>query len=95
MRITAFIGAAALGLCMLVFAPVAMADPAPNICVIELSQPVALDHAVKTAEMTCAVLAIDVAAAVPIMPGDEDEDAGTCMVKAHATIVDYAGHCTV
>lgn len=92
MRITAFIGAAVLGLSMLAFAPVAMADPAPNICVLDLSQPVALDHAVKTAEMTCSGLAVDVAAAVPIVPGDEDEAAGTCMIKAHATVLDVAGH---
>ncbi|QDZ10536.1 hypothetical protein [Devosia ginsengisoli] len=91
MRITAFIGAAVLGLCMLAFTPVAMADPAPNICALDLSQTVTVDHAIGTSDATCAVLAVDVAA-VPLMLGDEDEAAGTCMTKSHAAVLDFAGH---
>jgi hypothetical protein len=87
MHIRAFLGAAVLGLAMLAFAPIASADPAPDICVLDLSQPVDLDHAVGFADMSCAVLATaDVASAVPIAPGDEDEAAGpVCSTLAHAT----------
>lgn len=92
MRITAFIGAALLGLCMLAFAPVAMAGPLPDICVLDPSQPITLDQAIDTAGKTCAVMsAVNVAAAVPIGP-DDDEVAGTCTTKAHATVLDVAGH---
>jgi hypothetical protein len=92
MRITAFIGAALLGLCMLAFAPVAMAGPAPDICVLDLSQPVTIDLAIDTAGMTCSVLGVEVASAVPIMPSDERGPAGLCMTKTHATAFDFADH---
>ena len=91
MRITAFIGAALLGLCMLAFAPVAMASPAPDICVLDLSQPVSIDLAISTAGMTCAVVGVEVASALPIRPGD-DGPADLCMTKAHATAFDFAGY---
>ena len=91
MRITAFIGAALLGLCMLAFAPVAMAGPAPDICVLDLSQPSAADHAIGISDVTCTVLGVDVAA-VPSLPGDEDEAAVNCITEAHATAFDFAGH---
>lgn len=69
-----------------------MADPAPDICVLDLSQPVTLDHAINTADATCKPLAgVDVAAAVPILPGDEDEAAGPCLVKPLAAL-DFASH---
>jgi len=92
MRITAFLGAAVLGLAMLAFAPIAMADPAPNICVLDLSQPATLDLAINAADITCAATAaVDVAYAVPIMPGD-DEAAGLSMITANAELFDFAGH---
>lgn len=91
MHIRAFVGAAMLCLATLAFAPVAMADPAPNICVLDLSQPATIDHIVGTTEMVCDVLAVDVAAAVPIAGGDEDEAAGPCTPLAHATLTS-TGH---
>ncbi len=66
---------AALG--MLAMAPVAMADPAPDICVLDLSQPVSLDQAIKTGTSACAIIAVAEVEAVPIAGGDEDEAAFT------------------
>lgn len=60
MRITAFIGAAAIGLAMLAFAPVAMAMsdlPPDKICVLDLSQP--------------SDVAVDVIAALGIPDGED------------------------
>lgn len=60
MRITAFIGAAALGLAMLAFAPVAIAMsdlPPDKICVLDLFQP--------------ADVAVDVIAALGIPDGED------------------------
>jgi hypothetical protein len=92
MHIRAFLGAAVLGLAMLAFAPIASADPAPDICVLDLSQPVTIDHALDTADMTCAALAaVEVASAVPIGPGDDDEAAGPCSILT-PTAFDLAGH---
>ncbi len=92
MRITAFIGAAVLGLAMMAFAPIASADPAPDICVLDLSQPVTLDLALDTADMTCAAMAVhDVASAVPIGPDYEDVAAGPCIILAPSAF-DFAGH---
>jgi len=92
MHIRAFVGAAVLGLAMLAFAPIASADPAPDICVLDLSQPVTLDHALATADMTCAALqAVEVASAVAITPCDEDEAAGPCSNLALSRL-DFAGH---
>lgn len=81
MHIRAFVGAALIALCSLAFAPVAMADPAPDICVLNLSEPATLDHAVNTAGPTCAALVFDVASAVLIAPDDEGEAAGSCLFK--------------
>ena len=88
MRITAYLGAAVLGLATMAFAPMAaMADPAPDICVLDLSQPVTLDLALNTADMTCAAFAAaEVAYAVPIMPDDEDAVAGQCKLQKIATL---------
>lgn len=93
MRITAFIGAAVLGLCMLAFAPVAMADPAPDICVLDLSQPVTIEHAINTADASCvALVAVDVAYAVPIPAGADADDLAASMITVHAELLDFAGH---
>lgn len=92
MHIRAFVGAALLALCSLAFAPVAMADPAPDICVLDLSQPVTIDHAINTADMTCAALVVaEVAYALPIAGGDEDEAAGLPTKLISATF-DFAGY---
>lgn len=86
MHIRSFIGAALLGLAMMAFAPVAMADPAPDICVLDLSKSVTLDHTINTTGPACAVLAIDVASAVTIGPDDDDyEAAGLCSAKPLVT----------
>jgi hypothetical protein len=79
MRIRSFIGAALLGLAMMAFAPVAMADPAPDICALDLSPPAILEYALEPASIiTCGVLAVEVATAVPILPNGEDEPAAVC-----------------
>lgn len=87
-----FIAIAALCLAStMVFSTVAMAQPAPDICALDLSQPVTIDHALQTADMSCAMIA-DVATAVSIGPGDgEDVAAGPCSILAHATIT-TTGH---
>ena len=92
MHIRSFIGAALLGLAMMAFAPVAMADPAPDICVLDLSPPVTVEFALETAAGTCAVLAVDVASAVPIGPDDDDyEVMGLCLAKPLASVA-ISGH---
>lgn len=90
MRITAFIGAAVLGLCMLAFAPAAMADPAPDICILEMTQPAGLDHVLVTAPAPCAAIVAEVA--ISVSPsGDKDEPAASCMTPK-LTALDFAGH---
>lgn len=79
MHIRKLVFAAALCLGALAFAPVAMADPAPDICVLDLAQPVTIDNAIDTAAMTCAAIEVqEVASAVPIGIGDEDVAPGAC-----------------
>jgi hypothetical protein len=82
-----FIAIAALCLASTtVFATVAMAAPAPDICVLDLSQPVTLDHAIVNADMSCAVLVEASIMPAGTMPsGDEDEAAGPLkLMLAHA-----------
>ena len=88
-----FIAIAALCLAStMAFATVAMADPAPDICVLDLSQPATLDLAINTAGMTCATLAaVEVADAVPIMPDGEDAVAGQCKLQTMPTL-DFSSH---
>ncbi|KKC39528.1 hypothetical protein WH87_04870 [Devosia epidermidihirudinis] len=90
MRITAFIGAALIALCSLAMAPVAMADPAPDICALEFTQPASLDHALATADLTCAVIAVDAAFYAQITGGDEDEAAGPSRSRLLIAL-DFAG----
>lgn len=85
MHIRAFVLGCAASLAMLALAPAAMADPAPDTCVLDLSQPATIDHALDAAEITCDALTIDVAAAAPIAGGDDDEAAFTSMIMAPAT----------
>lgn len=91
-KTAAFIGAALLALCSLAFVPAAMASPAPDICVLDLSQPVTIDLAIDTAGMTCSILGVEVASAVSTMTGGDGDPAGLCMTKAHATAFDFADH---
>jgi hypothetical protein len=91
MHIRSFIGAALLGLAMMAFAPVAMADPAPDICALDLSTPVTVEFALETAASPCAVLAVEVASAVPIVPDGEDEPAALCKLTSPAHL-DFAGY---
>lgn len=94
MRIRSFIGAALLGLAMMAFSPVAMADPAPDICALDLHPPVTVQHAIETADITCSVLAVEVAAVVPIAPDGEDEPATVCSLSlpASTAFADYRLH---
>lgn len=91
MRITAFIGAAVLGLAMMAFAPMAMAldDPPPEICVLDLSQPVDLDQAVLTPDLICS--AIEVADAASI-GGDVGEAAPAHCMTIQKIALDFAGY---
>lgn len=91
MRIRSFFGAGLLGLAMMAFAPVAMADPAPDICALELSPPVTIQHAVETADITCSILAVDVASALPIAPNGEDEPA-TAFALTLPSSTDFADY---
>jgi hypothetical protein len=94
MRIRSFIGAALLGLAMMAFAPVAMADPAPDICALDLSPPAILEYALEPAAINCSVLAVEVATAVPIAPNGEDEPAAVCALTLPAStdFADYRLH---
>ena len=94
MHIRAFVGAALLALCALAFAPVAMADPAPNICVLNLSQPDTIEHAIDTRAPTCDAAVLDVSEAVPIMPDGEDEPIAACVPKSltHFDFASYRQH---
>lgn len=90
MRITAFIGAAVLGLCMLAMSPAAMADPAPDICILEMTQPTSVNHALVTAPVPCAAIVAEVA--IGVSPrGDKGGPAASCN-NPKLTALDYAGH---
>ena len=90
MHIRALVLGCVTALAMMAFAPVAMADPAPDICVLDLSQPVTVDHAVRSADATCAVLAATkVVSGVPISPDGEDEPIAACSPKSLANL-DFA-----
>lgn len=93
MHIRAFVGAAVAALCMLAIAPAAYAvDPAPDICVLDLSHPIAVDHAVDLAGATCVALAAtEVASVVPISPDGEDEPIAACTLTS-PTSFDFASY---
>lgn len=90
MHIRSFIGAALLCLGMMAFAPVAMADPAPDICMLDIAP--AADHAYDAglAAPVCSVdvLAVQITAALSL-GGDEDEAAGPC-ATAQSKPLDFA-----
>lgn len=62
MHIRALVGAAVLALCTLAFAPVAMADTAPEFYVLDLAQPASFDAVVADAPDFCAVVPAEVTA---------------------------------
>jgi len=94
MHIRKLIFAAALCLGTMAFAPLAMADPALDFCVLDLSQPVTLDLTIDTADATCALFsAVEVAEAVPIMGAGGTGNAAPCSkLFVTASTVDPAGH---
>ncbi|MHA6692940.1 hypothetical protein [Devosia sp. A449] len=91
MHIRSFIGAALLCLGMMAFAPAAMADPAPDICMLDISP--AIDHAYGDAAAVpiCppAILAVQTFAALS-PGGDEDEAASPC-AAIQPKPLDFAG----
>ena len=95
MHIRALVLGCVTALAMMAFAPVAMADPAPDICVLNLSQPVTVDHAVGIADAACAIrVATEVASVVPISPDGEDEPIAACapMSRANVDFATYRQH---
>ncbi|WP_169194948.1 hypothetical protein [Devosia sp. MC1541] len=77
MHIRTFIGAALVAVCALAFAPVAMADPAPDICVLELpshSIDIAVPDFQAPAFVICEHKALPTKLAF-LTPGGDDEDA--------------------
>lgn len=83
-----FIAIAALGMAM-AFAGAVVAAPLPtdhDICVLDLAQPVTIDHAITTADLTCrALLTTDVADVVIPILGDDKAPLAACTAVAHAT----------
>lgn len=107
MRITAFIGAAALGLAMLAFAPVAMAMsdlPPDKICVLDLSPTAPIDFiaalGVPDGE-DCPAIVADVRVDPTSLGGDQGEAAPALCSIASAPTVSLAyrhedpGRCSV
>ncbi|RYD81418.1 MAG: hypothetical protein EOP84_11035 [Verrucomicrobiaceae bacterium] len=91
MRITAFIGAVALGLAMLAFAPVAMAMsalPPDKICVLDLSQHVDVLAAIYPDGEDCPVATVaDVYVDPTSLGGDQGEAApALCSIASFAPI---------
>lgn len=96
MRITAFIGAALLGMAMMAFAPVAMAigDPPPENCPLDFSQPVDIDAALMTfAPTTCAAIDVtDVQVAPASTGGSLGEAAAAHCQTFQMNALDLAGY---
>lgn len=94
MHIRALVLGCVAAMAMLAFAPVTMADPAPNICVLDLSQPVTVDHALDVTAPTCDAAVLNVSEAVPISPDGEDEPIAACVPKslAHFDFASYRQH---
>lgn len=96
MRLTAFIGAALIGLCALAFSPVAMADPAPNIHVLDFSQPVDFGHALVTPAADFAALPADAIAMPAVVSTNgasgDAERPDSFMLPAHFDGASYRQH---
>jgi hypothetical protein len=86
MQIRSFIGAALLAVCALAFTPAAMADPAPDICVLELTSDNFLETAapefLAPAFAICEHKALSASHAF-LSPDGDDEDA------AHPSFVTF------
>lgn len=91
MRITAFIGAALVCIGMLALAPVAMAAPAPDTCMLDMTPAADFAYDAAVAVPTCqpAILAVQTFAALS-PSGDEDEAAGPC-AALQLKPLDFAG----
>ncbi|KKB09391.1 hypothetical protein [Devosia chinhatensis] len=95
MRITAFIGAAVLALCSLAMAPAVMAldDPPPEICVLNLSEPVALEHALFTDKASCAAVNIADVRLDPASTGGAQGEADPALCSiTQMNALDLAGY---
>lgn len=92
MRITAFIGAALIALCSLAMAPVAMADPAPDICVLDLAPPVDHVYDAAPAGAVCSSPFIAVKPLASIMPGGDDDEAAGPAAVLMLIALDFANH---
>ena len=94
-RITAFIGAAVLGMAMMAFAPLAMAldDPPPEICLLDFSQPVDLDTALMTSVPNCAAIDVADVQIAPASTGGSLGEAATAHCKTfQMNALDFAGY---
>lgn len=95
MRITAFIGAAVLGLAMMAFAPLAMAmdDPPPEICLLELSQTVDIGVALDNSSAICAAIDIAEVRISPASTGGDLGEAAPALCKTfQMNALDFAGY---
>lgn len=91
MHIRSFIGAALLCLGMLALAPSAMADPAPDICILDINP--AADHVydAAVAAPACSSAFLAVQPVAWLSPGgDEDEAAGPSLSRLLIAL-DFAG----
>lgn len=96
MRITAFIGAAVLGMAMMAFAPVAVAMsdvPPDNICVLDLTQPATVDYALGIPEGEhCPSIVADIHVAPTSLGGDQGEAAPALCVTVKQNALDFASY---
>lgn len=96
MRITAFIGAVALGLAMLAFAPVAMAMsalPPDKICVLDLSQHVDVLAAIYPDGEDCPVATVaDVYVDPTSLGGDQGEAAPALSATVQQNALDFGSY---
>ena len=105
MRITAFIGAAVLGMAMMAFAPVAMAMsdvPPDKICVLDLSQPTDVIAAFGIPDgEDCPAIVADVRLDPTSLGGDQGEAAPALCSKVSFAPISLAyrhedpGRCSV
>jgi hypothetical protein len=96
MRIRAFIGAAAIGLAMLAFAPVAMAMsdlPPDKICVLDLSQPTDVIPALGIPDgEDCPAVVADVRLDPTSLGGDQGEAAPALCATVQQNALDFASY---
>lgn len=92
MRITALIGAALIALCSLAMAPVAMADPAPDICVLDLAPPVDHVYDAAPAAPTCSSPFIAVKPMASIKSGGDDDEAAGPAAGLVLIALDFTNH---